>query len=108
MGFGGVVGVVENKAISAQPTELGVGLSWAELGNKLFCGTSGNFVDLSNFSISFPPKMRLPRNRSNLGILTFFYCHHKRNIYLRKFKKFEDSVAIEKVEKTQYEKDQDT
>ena len=35
MGFGGVVGVVENKAISAQPTELGVGLSWAELGNKI-------------------------------------------------------------------------
>ena len=52
--------------------------------------------------------MRLPRNRSNLGVLTFFNCHHKRNIYLRKFKKFEDSVAIEKVEKTQYEKDQDT
>ena len=26
---------VEIKAISAQPTEVGVGLSWAELGNKL-------------------------------------------------------------------------
>ena len=34
---GGAVGwvKVEIKAISAQPTEVGVGLSWAELGNKL-------------------------------------------------------------------------
>ena len=33
MGGGGVK--VEIKAISAQPTEVGVGLSWAELGKKL-------------------------------------------------------------------------
>ena len=26
--------IIEIKAISAQPTEVGVGLSWAELGNK--------------------------------------------------------------------------
>ena len=35
--MGGVVGgwvKVEVKAISAQPTEVGVGLSWAELGKK--------------------------------------------------------------------------
>ena len=32
-GVGGWV-KVEIKAISAQPTEVGVGLSWAELGNK--------------------------------------------------------------------------
>ena len=35
-GGGGGGGVkVEIKAISAQPTEVGVGLSWAELGNIL-------------------------------------------------------------------------
>ena len=33
LGVGG--GGVEIKAISAQPTEVGVGLSWAELGNKV-------------------------------------------------------------------------
>ena len=41
LGVGGWI-KVEIKAISAQPTEVGVGLSWAELGNILPPGRSMN------------------------------------------------------------------
>ena len=43
-GLGGGVVKVEIKAISAQPTEVGVGLSWAELGNMVVGGMRNNFL----------------------------------------------------------------
>ena len=42
---------VEIKAISAQPTEVGVGLSWAELGNNVKNGVVVHLVH-KNFSTS--------------------------------------------------------
>ena len=50
------------------------------------------------------PGLKKGVNRSNFGVGTFlFNCHHKCNIYLRKVKKFEDSVGIEEFEILQYE-----
>ena len=38
----------------------------------------------------------------------FFNCLHKQNIYVRKVRKFQDSVAIETFEKSQYKQDPGT
>ena len=44
---------VEIKAISAQPTEVGVGLSWAELGNRISKFTHNIFKHISGQKKTF-------------------------------------------------------